>query len=105
MSYVWMAVIGLIIGALARFFYPGAVPMAQLAGEWSVDDVLAESYLVQRRSDRLDAFEDQDRDPARRTADVGRRFDRGSLGVSHLPPVAGADSRGVREFGVHLKAA
>ena len=27
MSYVWMAVIGLIIGALARFFYPGAVPM------------------------------------------------------------------------------
>jgi uncharacterized membrane protein YeaQ/YmgE (transglycosylase-associated protein family) len=30
MNFVWMAVVGLIIGALARFFYPGAVPMGFL---------------------------------------------------------------------------
>jgi len=27
MSIVWMIIIGFIVGALARFFYPGAVPM------------------------------------------------------------------------------
>ena len=27
MSFIWMAVVGLVVGALARFFYPGAVPM------------------------------------------------------------------------------
>ena len=27
MGIVWMAVVGLVVGALARFFYPGAVPM------------------------------------------------------------------------------
>jgi len=26
-GFVWMAVVGLVIGVLARFFYPGAVPM------------------------------------------------------------------------------
>jgi uncharacterized membrane protein YeaQ/YmgE (transglycosylase-associated protein family) len=31
MSFVWMAVVGLIIGALARFFYPGAVAMGWIA--------------------------------------------------------------------------
>jgi uncharacterized membrane protein YeaQ/YmgE (transglycosylase-associated protein family) len=30
MNVVWMAVIGLIVGALGRFFYPGAVPMGFL---------------------------------------------------------------------------
>jgi uncharacterized membrane protein YeaQ/YmgE (transglycosylase-associated protein family) len=30
MGIVWMAVVGLVIGALARFFYPGAVPMGFL---------------------------------------------------------------------------
>ena len=27
MSIIWMIIIGFIVGALARFFYPGAVPM------------------------------------------------------------------------------
>ncbi|MDH5287705.1 MAG: GlsB/YeaQ/YmgE family stress response membrane protein [Betaproteobacteria bacterium] len=27
MNFVWMVIVGLIVGALARFFYPGAVPM------------------------------------------------------------------------------
>jgi uncharacterized membrane protein YeaQ/YmgE (transglycosylase-associated protein family) len=27
MGIIWMIVIGFIVGALARFFYPGAVPM------------------------------------------------------------------------------
>jgi uncharacterized membrane protein YeaQ/YmgE (transglycosylase-associated protein family) len=27
MSIVWMIIIGFIVGALARFFYPGVVPM------------------------------------------------------------------------------
>src|SRR5205823_11023905 len=26
-SIVWMIIIGFIVGALARFFYPGAIPM------------------------------------------------------------------------------
>jgi uncharacterized membrane protein YeaQ/YmgE (transglycosylase-associated protein family) len=30
MGIVWMAVVGLVVGALARFFYPGAVPMGFL---------------------------------------------------------------------------
>jgi uncharacterized membrane protein YeaQ/YmgE (transglycosylase-associated protein family) len=30
MSFIWMLVVGLIVGALARFFYPGAVPMGWL---------------------------------------------------------------------------
>jgi uncharacterized membrane protein YeaQ/YmgE (transglycosylase-associated protein family) len=30
MSLIWMIVVGLIVGALARFFYPGAVPMGWL---------------------------------------------------------------------------
>ena len=30
MGFVWMAVVGLVVGALARFFYPGAVPMGFL---------------------------------------------------------------------------
>ena len=31
MSFVWMLIVGLIIGALARFFYPGAVNMSWVA--------------------------------------------------------------------------
>lgn len=31
MGFVWMLVVGLIVGALARFFYPGAVNMSWLA--------------------------------------------------------------------------
>jgi len=27
MSIIWMIIIGFIVGALARFFYPGVVPM------------------------------------------------------------------------------
>ncbi len=27
MGFVWMVIVGLIVGALGRFFYPGAVPM------------------------------------------------------------------------------
>ena len=30
MSLIWMLVVGLIIGALARYFYPGAVAMGWL---------------------------------------------------------------------------
>jgi uncharacterized membrane protein YeaQ/YmgE (transglycosylase-associated protein family) len=30
MSLVWMVIVGLIIGALARFFYPGVVAMGWL---------------------------------------------------------------------------
>ena len=30
MSLIWMVIVGLIVGALARFFYPGAVPMGWL---------------------------------------------------------------------------
>jgi uncharacterized membrane protein YeaQ/YmgE (transglycosylase-associated protein family) len=30
MSLIWMVVVGLIVGALARFFYPGAVAMGWL---------------------------------------------------------------------------
>ena len=30
MSLIWMIVVGLIVGALARFFYPGAVAMGWL---------------------------------------------------------------------------
>lgn len=30
MSFIWMIIVGLIVGALARFFYPGAVPMGWL---------------------------------------------------------------------------
>lgn len=30
MNVVWMAIVGLVVGALARFFYPGAVPMGFL---------------------------------------------------------------------------
>lgn len=30
MSLLWMVIVGLIVGALARFFYPGAVPMGWL---------------------------------------------------------------------------
>lgn len=30
MSLLWMVIVGLIIGALARFFYPGAVAMGWL---------------------------------------------------------------------------
>ena len=30
MGIVWMIIVGLIVGALARFFYPGAVPMGWL---------------------------------------------------------------------------
>jgi uncharacterized membrane protein YeaQ/YmgE (transglycosylase-associated protein family) len=28
MGFIWMLVVGLIVGALARFFYPGAVQMS-----------------------------------------------------------------------------
>ena len=31
MNFVWMVILGLIIGALARFFYPGAVAMGWIA--------------------------------------------------------------------------
>jgi uncharacterized membrane protein YeaQ/YmgE (transglycosylase-associated protein family) len=31
MGLVWMVIVGLIVGALARFFYPGAVTMGWLA--------------------------------------------------------------------------
>jgi uncharacterized membrane protein YeaQ/YmgE (transglycosylase-associated protein family) len=31
MGFVWMLVVGLIVGALARFFYPGAVNMSWVA--------------------------------------------------------------------------
>jgi uncharacterized membrane protein YeaQ/YmgE (transglycosylase-associated protein family) len=31
MSFVWMVVVGLVIGALARFFYPGSVAMGWIA--------------------------------------------------------------------------
>lgn len=31
MGFLWMLVVGLIVGALARFFYPGAVNMSLLA--------------------------------------------------------------------------
>ncbi|HVF63891.1 MAG TPA: GlsB/YeaQ/YmgE family stress response membrane protein [Casimicrobiaceae bacterium] len=31
MGFIWMLVIGLIVGALARFFYPGPVAMGWLA--------------------------------------------------------------------------
>jgi uncharacterized membrane protein YeaQ/YmgE (transglycosylase-associated protein family) len=27
MGLVWMVIVGLVVGALARFFYPGTVPM------------------------------------------------------------------------------
>lgn len=27
MGLIWMVIVGLIVGALARFFYPGVVPM------------------------------------------------------------------------------
>lgn len=30
MGFVWMIIVGLIVGALARFFYPGAVAMGWL---------------------------------------------------------------------------
>ena len=30
MSLIWMLVVGLIVGALARYFYPGAVAMGWL---------------------------------------------------------------------------
>jgi uncharacterized membrane protein YeaQ/YmgE (transglycosylase-associated protein family) len=30
MGFIWMIVVGLIVGALARFFYPGAVNMGWL---------------------------------------------------------------------------
>lgn len=30
MGFVWMVIVGLIVGALARFFYPGTVPMGWL---------------------------------------------------------------------------
>jgi uncharacterized membrane protein YeaQ/YmgE (transglycosylase-associated protein family) len=30
MSLIWMVVVGLIVGALARYFYPGAVAMGWL---------------------------------------------------------------------------
>jgi uncharacterized membrane protein YeaQ/YmgE (transglycosylase-associated protein family) len=30
MGLIWMVIVGLIVGALARFFYPGAVPMGWL---------------------------------------------------------------------------
>ena len=30
MGLVWMVIVGLIVGALARFFYPGAVAMGWL---------------------------------------------------------------------------
>lgn len=30
MSLVWMVIVGLIVGALARFFYPGVVSMGWL---------------------------------------------------------------------------
>jgi uncharacterized membrane protein YeaQ/YmgE (transglycosylase-associated protein family) len=30
MSLVWMVIVGLIVGALARFFYPGVVAMGWL---------------------------------------------------------------------------
>lgn len=30
MSLIWMVVVGLIVGALARFFYPGVVAMGWL---------------------------------------------------------------------------
>lgn len=30
MSFVWMVIVGLVVGALARFFYPGPVPMGWL---------------------------------------------------------------------------
>jgi uncharacterized membrane protein YeaQ/YmgE (transglycosylase-associated protein family) len=28
MGFIWMVIVGLIVGILARWFYPGAVPMA-----------------------------------------------------------------------------
>ena len=31
MGFIWMLIIGLIVGALARFFYPGAVNMSWVA--------------------------------------------------------------------------
>jgi uncharacterized membrane protein YeaQ/YmgE (transglycosylase-associated protein family) len=31
MNFVWMVILGLVIGALARFFYPGAVAMGWIA--------------------------------------------------------------------------
>jgi len=31
MGLIWMVIVGFIIGALARWFYPGAVPMGFLA--------------------------------------------------------------------------
>lgn len=30
MSFVWMVIVGLIVGVLARYFYPGPVPMGWL---------------------------------------------------------------------------
>jgi uncharacterized membrane protein YeaQ/YmgE (transglycosylase-associated protein family) len=30
MGFIWMVIVGLIVGALARFFYPGVVPMGWL---------------------------------------------------------------------------
>ena len=31
MNFVWMVILGLVVGALARFFYPGAVAMNWIA--------------------------------------------------------------------------
>jgi uncharacterized membrane protein YeaQ/YmgE (transglycosylase-associated protein family) len=31
MGFIWMLIVGLIVGALARFFYPGAVNMSWVA--------------------------------------------------------------------------
>ena len=30
MGLIWMVIVGLVVGALARFFYPGVVPMGWL---------------------------------------------------------------------------
>ena len=43
-SIVWMIIIGFIVGALARFFYPGAVPM----GFW-LTAALGDRRLARRR--------------------------------------------------------
>jgi len=43
LGYIWMAFVGLIVGILARFFYPGAVHLNWL---WSIVLGIAGSFLA-----------------------------------------------------------
>lgn len=43
MGYIWMAFVGLIVGILARFFYPGAVHLNWI---WSIVLGIAGSFLA-----------------------------------------------------------